>query len=267
MSSPGKESTRCPCWQTPSSSSLGSTPTSTPTPPRSWWPPPAPWLSKPPRRRPRPATGNCWRWPTATAAAGCGRSRVPAAMAPNSHGSWPPTPSRQWSWTGPSGQPVATAPTSDPLDATRAAREALSRNRLAQPHAAGQPAALQVRLTARRSAVQAATHAQRQLHALVVAPDPSADALPSLTTPRLVSTCRRRRQRTDGDLEAAASAAQPARPSPPHPGPGHRDRPAHPGHHHPDAGLAARPAPPDRRGPDRGRHRPVRLVPPWPLPL
>jgi transposase len=59
--------------------------------------------------------------------------------------------------------------TSDPLDATRAAHEALSRNRLAQPHAAGQPAALQVRLTARGSAVQAATHAQRQLHALVVA--------------------------------------------------------------------------------------------------
>jgi hypothetical protein len=35
--------------------------------------------------------------------------------------------------------------------------------------AAGQRAALQVRLTTRRSAVQAATDAQRQLHALVVA--------------------------------------------------------------------------------------------------
>jgi transposase len=58
---------------------------------------------------------------------------------------------------------------SDPLDATRAAREALGRDQLAQPRAAGQRAALQVRLTARRSAVQAATDAQRQLHALVVA--------------------------------------------------------------------------------------------------
>ena len=38
---------------------------------------------------------------------------------------------------------------SDPLDATRAAREALGRDRLAHPRAAGQRAALSVRLTAR----------------------------------------------------------------------------------------------------------------------
>ena len=62
---------------------------------------------------------------------------------------------------------------SDPLDATRAAREALGRDHLAQPRAAGHRAALSVRLAARRSAVQATTDAQRQLHALVVAaPDP-----------------------------------------------------------------------------------------------
>jgi len=97
---------------------------------------------------------------------------------------------------------------SDPLDATRAAREALSRNQLAQPRAAGQRAALSVRLTARRSAVQAGTDAQRQLHALVVAaPDPLRGRLRGLTTPRLVSICGRLRQRTDGDLEVAASAA------------------------------------------------------------
>jgi transposase len=59
--------------------------------------------------------------------------------------------------------------TSDPLDATRAAREALAREQLAQPGAAGHRAAVAVRLAARRSAVQAATDAQRQLHALVVA--------------------------------------------------------------------------------------------------
>jgi transposase len=65
---------------------------------------------------------------------------------------------------------------SDPIDATRAAREALGRDRLAQPRATGQRAALAVRLAARRSAVQATTDAQRQLHALVVAaPRPSAD--------------------------------------------------------------------------------------------
>jgi transposase len=65
---------------------------------------------------------------------------------------------------------------SDPLDATRAAREALGRDQLAQPRAAGHRAALSVRLAARRSAVQAAGDAQRQLHALVVAaPDPLRD--------------------------------------------------------------------------------------------
>jgi Transposase len=57
---------------------------------------------------------------------------------------------------------------SDPLDAIRAAREALGRDQLAQPRAAGHRAALSVRLAARRSAVQATTDAQRQLHALVV---------------------------------------------------------------------------------------------------
>jgi transposase len=58
---------------------------------------------------------------------------------------------------------------SDPLDATRAAREALGREQLAQPRAAGPRAALSVRLAARRSAVQATGDTQRQLHALVVA--------------------------------------------------------------------------------------------------
>ena len=97
---------------------------------------------------------------------------------------------------------------SDPLDATRAAREALARDQLAQPRAAGRRAALQVRLTARRSAVQAATDAQRQLHALVVAaPDALRGRLRGLTTPRLVSACGRLRLRADLDSETAATAA------------------------------------------------------------
>jgi transposase len=97
---------------------------------------------------------------------------------------------------------------SDPLDATRAAREALGRDRLAQPRAAGHRAALSVRLTARRSAVQATTDAQRQLHALVVAaPDGLRSRLRSLTTPRLVSSCGRLRQRVDTDPETAATVA------------------------------------------------------------
>jgi transposase len=97
---------------------------------------------------------------------------------------------------------------SDPLDATRAAREALGRDQLAQPRAAGHRAALSVRLTARRSAVQAATDAQRQLHALVVAaPDTLRERLRGLSTPRLVATCGRLRLRSTWDTETIATAA------------------------------------------------------------
>ena len=97
---------------------------------------------------------------------------------------------------------------SDPLDATRAAREALGRDQLTQPRAAGHRAALAVRLAARRSAVQATTDAQRQLHALVVAaPETFRGRLRNLTTVHLVSTCARLRQRSDWDPELAATAA------------------------------------------------------------
>jgi transposase len=72
----------------------------------------------------------------------------------------------------------------------------------------GQRAALQVRLTARRSAVQAATDAQRQLHALVVAaPDTLRERLRGLTTPRLVSACGRLRLRSTWDTETMATVA------------------------------------------------------------
>ena len=97
---------------------------------------------------------------------------------------------------------------SDPLDAIRAAREALGRDQLAQPRAAGQRAALSVRLAARRSAVQAATDAQRQLHALVVAaPEALRGRLRNLTTPRLVATCSRLRSQPAWDVETTATAA------------------------------------------------------------
>lgn len=58
---------------------------------------------------------------------------------------------------------------SDPLDAVRAAREALSRPRLGGPRSGGDRQALSVLLAARRSAVEAATVAQRQLFSLVIA--------------------------------------------------------------------------------------------------
>ena len=58
---------------------------------------------------------------------------------------------------------------SDPLDAVRAAREALARPRLGTPRSGGDRQALSVRLAARRSAVQATGDAQRQIHGLVIA--------------------------------------------------------------------------------------------------
>lgn len=57
---------------------------------------------------------------------------------------------------------------SDPIDAERAARDALARTQLAAPKTGPERAALQMRLTARRMAVQSATDAQRQLLAMVI---------------------------------------------------------------------------------------------------
>jgi hypothetical protein len=98
--------------------------------------------------------------------------------------------------------------TSDPLDATRAAREALRRDQLAQPRATGPRAGLSVRLAARRSAVQAAGDAQRQLHALIIAAPPALrERLQAGSTRQLVAACARLRVHTDWDLETASTAA------------------------------------------------------------
>ena len=98
--------------------------------------------------------------------------------------------------------------TSDPLDATRAARQALRRDQLAQPRATGPRAALSVRLAARRSAVQAAGDAQRQLHALIIAAPPALrERLQARSTRQLVAACARLRVHTDWDVETASTAA------------------------------------------------------------
>jgi transposase len=97
---------------------------------------------------------------------------------------------------------------SDPLDAVRAAREVLSREQLAQPRATGPRAALSVRLAARRSAVQAAGDAQRQLHALVIAaPDILRERLGVRSTRQLVAACARLRIQASWDVETATTAA------------------------------------------------------------
>jgi hypothetical protein len=96
----------------------------------------------------------------------------------------------------------------DPLDATRAARQALGRDQLAPPRAAGPRAALQAHLTTRRSAVQADTDAQPQPHALVVAaPDALRSRLRGLTTRQLITACGRLGHRAAWDPETAATAA------------------------------------------------------------
>ena len=58
---------------------------------------------------------------------------------------------------------------SDPLDAIRAAREAMARPRLGTPRSGAERQALSVLLAARRSAVNASTEAQQQVFSLVIA--------------------------------------------------------------------------------------------------
>jgi len=68
---------------------------------------------------------------------------------------------------------------------------------------------LSVRLAARRSAVQAAGDAQRQLHALVIAAPPALrERLRAVrSTRQLVAACTRLRVHTDWDVETRSTAA------------------------------------------------------------
>src|SRR3954463_6251093 len=92
---------------------------------------------------------------------------------------------------------------SDPIDAERAARDALARAHLTQPKTGPQRAALQMRLTARRAAIEAATDAQRQLHALVItAPEEVRARFRGQRTRAMITTALRLRPTTtSGDIE------------------------------------------------------------------
>jgi transposase len=96
---------------------------------------------------------------------------------------------------------------SDPIDAERAARDALARTRLAQPKAGAERAALQMRLTARRAAVEAATAAQRQLQALVItAPEPVRRRFRGQTTRVMITTAAALRPGTSsGDIDVTTA--------------------------------------------------------------
>jgi transposase len=96
---------------------------------------------------------------------------------------------------------------SDPLDAIRAGREALTREHLAQPRAPGQRTALAVRLAARRSAIDAATTAQRQVLALIVAaPEQLRSQFRGLASTTVITRAARLRLKASWDLETQTTA-------------------------------------------------------------
>jgi transposase len=96
---------------------------------------------------------------------------------------------------------------SDPLDAVRAAREALAREHLAQPRAGGERAALSVLLAARRSAVEGAAVAQRQLQALVTAaPEVLRARFRGQSTRLMLPAAAKLRISPNWDIETATTA-------------------------------------------------------------
>lgn len=96
---------------------------------------------------------------------------------------------------------------SDPIDAVRAAREALGREHLSEPRAEGERAALSVRLAARRLAVDSGTDAQRQIHGLVVAaPERLRDKLRNKTTSEMLKICSRLRVDPRWDITTRETA-------------------------------------------------------------
>ena len=87
---------------------------------------------------------------------------------------------------------------SNAIDAERAARDALARGRPAQPKTGTERAALQMQLTARRAAVEAATAAQRQMLALVI-------TVPKVVGPRFRGQSTRVMLNTAARLHPATS--------------------------------------------------------------
>ena len=95
---------------------------------------------------------------------------------------------------------------SDPLDAIRAAREALARPRLGTPRHTGERQALSVLLAARRSAVQAAGDAQRQVFGLLIAaPEPIRARFHDQKLPAVVAAAAKLRTHPSWDTETTAT--------------------------------------------------------------
>jgi transposase len=95
---------------------------------------------------------------------------------------------------------------SDELDALRAAREALSRDHLAQPRRRGEREALRVLLCTREAAVRTRTRSVDALHALVLcAPAGIRRQLRGLRTSALLRRCARLRLGADRSSEERAT--------------------------------------------------------------
>lgn len=95
---------------------------------------------------------------------------------------------------------------SDPLDAIRAAREALARPRLGTPRSGGDRQALSVLLAARRSAVHAATEAQQQVFSLVIAaPEPIRERFRGQKLPGMLVTAAALRTHASWDVETTTT--------------------------------------------------------------
>ncbi|MFW0787998.1 IS110 family transposase [Gordonia sp. CPCC 206044] len=96
---------------------------------------------------------------------------------------------------------------SDPIDAVRAGREALSRTMNGTPRSTGDRQALSVLLAARRSAVDGYTTAQRQIHGLVVAaPAVLRDKLRAKKTTQMISLAANWRINPAWDTETRTTA-------------------------------------------------------------
>jgi transposase len=96
---------------------------------------------------------------------------------------------------------------SDSLDAVRAAREALGRAHLAQVKTDGPRGQLAALMAARRSAIEAATTTQRQLHALVTAaPETLRTMFRGQSTTAMTTTAARLRPHTIWDAHTTTTA-------------------------------------------------------------
>src|SRR3954463_14877830 len=95
---------------------------------------------------------------------------------------------------------------SDPLDAIRAAREAMSRPRLGTPRTGGERQALSVLLAARRSAINASTEAQLQMFSLVIAaPEPIRVRFRGQKLAAMLNTAAKLRVQSAWDIETTST--------------------------------------------------------------